>query len=136
MPHQSYLFSEIHEQPQVLETLLACERAAISALVDTVRARDIRFVLIAARGTSDNAGRYAKYLLGAVNRLPVALAAPSLYTVYDQTPSLRDCFVIGVSQSGKSPDIVSVVDEAAAQGAVTAAITNFPDSDLGRRRNT
>ena len=131
MPQQSYLYKEIHEQPQVLSTLLACERTAIAALAKEVQAADIRFVLIAARGTSDNAGRYAQYLLGAHNGLPVALATPSLYTVYDRKPVLRDCLVIGVSQSGKSPDIVSVVEDARQQGALTAAITNFPDSDLG-----
>lgn len=131
VPQQSYLYGEIHEQPHVLETLLASERTAIRALAKAVREADIRFVLIAARGTSDNAGRYAKYLLGAHNGLPVALAAPSLYTVYEAAPKLQNCLVLGVSQSGKSPDIVSVMDDARKQGALTAAITNFPESDLG-----
>ncbi len=130
MPYQSYLFKEIHEQPQVLETMLACEKPVIQALAEEVIAKQIRHVLIAARGTSDNAGRYAKYLFGAANAMPVALAAPSLYTVFGQTPDVGDSLVIGISQSGKSPDIVSVLDDAREQGAVTAAITNVPDSDL------
>ncbi len=130
MPYQSYLYKEIHEQPDGLRMLLSCEKPAIAALADEVRSRGIRHVLIAARGTSDNAGRYAKYLLGAVNAMPVALAAPSLYTVFGRTPAVNDSLVIGISQSGKSPDIVSVLADAKEQGAVTAAITNFADSDL------
>jgi glucosamine--fructose-6-phosphate aminotransferase (isomerizing) len=87
-------------------------------------------VVIAARGTSDNAARYAQYLLGAANALPVGLATPSLYSTYRQPPRLGNALVLGVSQSGKSPDIVSVIAEARKQGALTAAITNVPDSDL------
>ena len=89
--------------------------------------------MIAARGTSDNAGRYAQYLLGAVNRLPVALATPSLFTIYNQVPRFRNALVLGISQSGKSPDIVGVVAEARRQGALTAAITNEVDSDLAQQ---
>ena len=78
-------------------------------------------------------GRYAQYLFGAVNRLVVALATPSLFSIYKQPPRFANALVIGISQSGKSPDIVSVLAEARRQGALTAAITNFPDSDLGRQ---
>ncbi len=131
MPHQSYLYREIHEQPVVLEKLLSGERKTIASLAAAIRQRDVQVVLIAARGTSDNAGRYANYLLGALNGLPVALATPSLYTIYNQTPRVRNALVIGISQSGKSPDIVSVLEDARKQGALTAAITNFPESDLG-----
>ena len=131
MPYQSQLYREIHEQPAVLETMIACELPAIAAVADAASKKQVRYVMIAARGTSDNAGRYAKYLLGAMNGLPVALAAPSLYSVYGKPPNVRDSLVIGISQSGKSPDIVGVLDEARRQGAVTAAITNFPSSDLG-----
>ncbi len=131
MPNQSYLYREIHEQPAVLEKLLAGERKSTAALAAAMRQRDVHYVLIAARGTSDNAGRYANYLMGALNGLPVALATPSLYTIYNQAPRVRNALVIGISQSGKSPDIVSVLEDARRQGALTAAITNFPDSDLG-----
>jgi glucosamine--fructose-6-phosphate aminotransferase (isomerizing) len=87
--------------------------------------------LIAARGTSDNAARYAQYIFGAFNRVPVALATPSLYTVYEEPPKLSDALVIGISQSGQSPDIVSVVENAKSQGQTTLCITNQPDSPLG-----
>jgi len=129
----SHLYREIHEQPAVLRQLITREHQVIRRLAAAIRAREVDYVVIAARGTSDNAGRYAQYLLGAVNRLVVALATPSLFSIYKQPPRFANALVIGISQSGKSPDIVSVLAEARRQGALTAAITNFPDSDLGRQ---
>ncbi len=126
----SHLYHEIHEQPRVLEKVLTQEWAAATNFASAIRQRDIAYVLIAARGTSDNAGRYANYLFGALNGLPVGLALPSLYTLYRQPPRLRNALVIGISQSGKSPDIVSVLADARSQGALTLAITNFDDSEL------
>lgn len=126
----SYLYREIHEQPSVLRRLFDLEQPTIRQLVQEIRRRDVQYVLIAARGTSDNAGRYANYLFGALNGLPVALAAPSLYTIYRRPPRLRNALVLGISQSGKSPDIVSVLDDAKQQGALTAAITNVAESEL------
>lgn len=126
----SHLYHEIHDQPSVLATVLEQERPAVHALAAEIRRRRVDYVLIAARGTSDNAGRYANYLFGALNGLPVALATPSLYTIYGRPPRLGNALVLGISQSGKSPDIVAVLEDAKRQGALTAAITNFPDSDL------
>jgi len=127
----THLYREIHEQPQVLARLLDAERDSAQALADAIQDRGIDHVVIAARGTSDNAARYAQYLLGAANGLVVGLATPSLFTIYQQPPRFGNCLVLGISQSGKSPDIVSVVAEAKRQGALTAAITNIPASDLG-----
>ncbi len=132
MPESSFLYREIHQQPQILQTLLDNEQSTIQSLAADVRQRDVAYVIIAGRGTSDNAGRYANYLFGAINGLPVALATPSLFTIYKRPPRLRNALVIGISQSGKSPDIVSVVAEARRQGALTAVITNFADSDLAQ----
>lgn len=129
----SYLFREIHQQPSVLETFLRQEEQSIAKLAAEIRKRDVDYVVIAARGTSDNAGRYAQYLLGSVNGLLVALATPSLFSIYQRPPRFRNALVIGISQSGKSPDIVSVVAEAKRQGALTAAITNEPNSDLAQQ---
>jgi glucosamine--fructose-6-phosphate aminotransferase (isomerizing) len=126
----THLYQEIHEQPEVLTRLLQEDRSEAEALTREIRKRDISHVVIAARGTSDNAARYAKYLLGAHNRLPVGLATPSLFSIYKQPPLFGNALVLGVSQSGKSPDIVSVLTEARRQGALTAAITNIPSSDL------
>lgn len=133
MLESSYLFREIHQQPDVLKSLLLNEQDAVAALAEDIHRRQIDYVVIAARGTSDNAGRYAQYLLGAANQLPVALATPSLFTIYNQVPRFRNALVLGVSQSGKSPDIVGVVAEARRQGALTAAITNAADSDLAQQ---
>lgn len=130
---RTYLYQEIHEQPAVLRALLERERPAIKRLVDALRSRPVDSIVIAARGTSDNAGRYAQYLFGAMNERMVALATPSLYSIYRRPPRFGNALVLGISQSGKSPDIVSVLAEARRQGALTAAITNFPDSDLARQ---
>jgi glucosamine--fructose-6-phosphate aminotransferase (isomerizing) len=129
---ESHLYQEIHAQPGVLENLFHTERENIQRIGSALRRERITNVFIAARGTSDNAGRYAQYLLGAVNRLPVGLATPSLYTIYHRPPVFHDALVIGISQSGASPDIVSVIAEASQQGAVTLALTNQPTSPLAQ----
>ncbi|HEX5809909.1 MAG TPA: SIS domain-containing protein [Anaerolineales bacterium] len=126
------LHSEIFEQPVRLASLLRQQKQTVMAIADAIRARDVQYAFLAARGTSDNAGRYANYLWGAQNGLPLALAAPSLFTYYQSPPRLRGAFVIGVSQSGQSPDIVSVIEEGRKQGCLTLAITNIPDSPLGK----
>jgi len=130
---ETHLYREIHEQPEVLARLVERELANAQALAESARQRDIQYVVIAARGTSDNAARYAQYLLGAMNRLVVALATPSLFSIYQQPPRLKSALVLGISQSGKSPDIVAVLEEARRQGALTGAITNEPESDLARQ---
>lgn len=129
---EEYLQHEIHEQPTVLQDMLDREDNAIERLADAIRERQIEHVLIAARGTSGNAGIYARYLLGMVNGLPVELAAPSMYTLYQSPPRLRNTLVLGISQSGMSPDIVAVMEDGQAQGMLTAAITNAPDSRMGQ----
>ena len=129
---ETHLFQEIHQQPQVISNLVANPQEPIKALAKEIQRRGIKHIFIAARGTSDNAGRYAKYLLGAHNQIVVSLATPSLFTIYNRPPNLSDTLVLGISQSGKSPDIVSVLKEGQRQGALTAAITNYPKSDLGK----
>lgn len=123
---------EIIEQPQVLSELLIHGRAAAEAAALAIKKFDPSWVLIAARGSSDNAARYAQYLLGAHNRLGVALAVPSLFTLYDSAPNLTRALTIGISQSGQSPDIVSVLAETRAQGGATLAVTNEPTSPLSQ----
>ncbi len=126
----SLVRSEIAEQPEVLERLLAEEGGAIGAAAREIARRRPRYAVIAARGSSDNAGRYAQHLLGRLARMPVALATPSLHTLYHAPPRYTDALVLGISQSGESPDIVAVLDEARRQGATTLAITNDPGSPL------
>lgn len=126
------LHSEILEQPQRLSGLLTNHRRAVEHAADEIRRRNVQFVFLAARGTSDNAGRYANYLLGGVNGLPLALATPSLFTFYHTPPRLQNALVIGISQSGQSPDIVSVLAEGQKQGCLTLALTNIPGSPLAK----
>lgn len=128
----SHLSREIQEQPAVLRAVLEQEMAAVQALAEAIRQRAPRYVVLAARGSSDNAARYGQYLFGAFNGISTALATPSLFTLYQRPPSLEDALVIGISQSGQSPDIVSVLAEGQRQGALTAAITNDGDSPLAQ----
>jgi glutamine---fructose-6-phosphate transaminase (isomerizing) len=121
---------EIAQQPDVIARLLERERPALRALAAELRRRRPRYVVVAARGSSDNAARYAQHVLGRMLRLPVLLATPSLHTLYDAPPRFVEAIVIGISQSGASPDVVSVVAEGARQGAMTVAITNDPTSPL------
>jgi len=130
--NQTFLYKEIFEQPAVLKRLISQEVNEINILVQAIREKAITQVVIAARGTSDNAARYAKYLFGAVNHLQVALATPSLYSIYRRPPRLYNSLVLGISQSGKSPDIVKVIEGAKQQGMLTATITNYPQSDLAQ----
>ncbi len=128
----SVLHGEIFEQPDAVARLLDRERKNAAALAASWRRADIPFVLIAARGTSDNAARYAKYAFGLASRLPVALAAPSLVTLYGVPPRLRGALVIGISQSGRSPDVVETVAAARRTGSPTLAIVNDGESPLAR----
>jgi len=124
------LSTEIAEQPERIKSLLESQRKKVEQIATAIQKRDIQYVFLAARGTSDNAGRYANYLLGALNGLPLALATPSLFTYYKQPPKLKNALVIGISQSGQSPDIVSVLDEGKKQNCLTLAITNDSKSPL------
>ncbi len=129
----SFLQDEIHQQPQILTTLLDRETENVRRIAANLRAQDVKYAIIAARGTSDNAARYGQYLLGAYNRLPVGLATPSLFSVYGEPPRLESGLVVGISQSGQSLDVVAVLEEGRQQGAPTLAITNDPDSPLARQ---
>lgn len=124
------MLDEIREQPEAVRRTIQRERGRLARVAAEIKRRDPRLVLIAARGTSDNAAIYAKYLWGIYNGLPIALAAPSLTTVYDRTPRMRDALVVGISQSGESTDIVAVLSAARAQGAYTLAVTSAEDSAL------
>lgn len=126
------LREEIFEQPAILRRWLETQLENAQRLAQAIRAREVKFVLLAARGTSDHAGVYAQYVWGANNRLPVALAAPSLISLYEASPRLEQALVVGVSQSGQSPDVVSVVAEGKRQGALTLAITNDVQSPLAQ----
>lgn len=126
------MLMEIEEQPQWIERAVELAREPASALAAEMRERDVRFVVIAARGTSDNAGTYAKYLLEIVAGLPSALAAPSVFTLYDARLRLSNTLVLGISQSGQGTDVVQVLSAARAAGAMTACLTNSEASAITR----
>lgn len=122
--------AEIAEQPQVWSRLLGEGRDAIRAAAARIADYAPRFVLFVARGTSDHAALYAKYLVEIQHALPAGLVSPSTMTVYGARPDLRDVLYIAVSQSGGSPDLVQSIEVARRQGALTVAVTNNPDSAL------
>lgn len=122
------LLDEIREQPASLERTIG-ENGPVYA--DVARSfSGCTHVVIAARGTSDNAARYAQYVWGIRNRLAVSLTTPSLFSLYRRPPALSGALIVGISQSGQSPDIVSVLEEGRRQGRPRVAITNDPDSPL------
>lgn len=126
------MLEEIREQPRVLERIYRSESATASALARRLRVRRPQMVVLAARGTSDNAAIYGRYLIETHLGIPVSLAAPSVVTLYRARLRLRGTVAIGLSQSGESPDIVRFVEAARAGGALTVAMTNAPHSPLAR----
>jgi glucosamine--fructose-6-phosphate aminotransferase (isomerizing) len=126
----SWLETELREQPEALARLLERQVTAAREAANLFRGRDLRYLLIASRGSSSNVARYAQYLLGRAHRVPVMFATPSLYTIYGQPPRLDGGLVIGISQSGASPDVVAVLAEAREQGRPTLALTNDVASPL------
>jgi glucosamine--fructose-6-phosphate aminotransferase (isomerizing) len=124
----SFLEQEIHSQPEVIAQLLELETDRTARIVAQLPHFD--YALIAARGTSDHAAAYAKYAWAALAGCPVALATPSLHTLYNTPPRMSGALVVGISQSGQSPDIVAVLEEGKRQGRPTLAITNDGNSPL------
>lgn len=123
---------EIHEQPAVLTRLIAHQTETIVPLARRLRRRRPATIVLAARGSSDNAALYGRYLIETMLRIPVSLAAPSVATMYGSTLVLRNTLVIGLSQSGESPDIVAFLRMARRGGALTVAVTNQPRSPMAR----
>ena len=122
------LETEIASQPEVIAGLLEREGARVRRIVEQLP--PFSYALLAARGTSDYAAAYAKYAWAAQAGYPVALATPSLHTLYNAPPRMDGALVVGVSQSGQSPDIVAVLQEGKRQGRPTLAITNDGSSPL------
>jgi glutamine---fructose-6-phosphate transaminase (isomerizing) len=134
--HVSWLESELRQQPESLARLLERQSPHAREIAGVFARDDVRYILIASRGSSSNVARYAQYLLGRAHRVPVMFATPSLYTIYEQPPRLDGGVVLGISQSGASPDVASVLAEARRQGRPTIAITNAPDSRLAQEADS
>lgn len=130
---ETHLEHEIFEQPDVLQHLIQAEAAHISHLADEIKHIGPKYAIIVARGTSDNAARYAQYALGGLAGVAVGLATPSLTTLYDTTPRFDDALVIGISQSGQSLEPTRVLEQAHKHGAkLTLSITNDAASPLAQ----
>src|SRR3712207_6798437 len=133
-PPRSTLFpytTLFRSQPEALARTIAEERAKVARLGASLRKQDVDLIVLVARGSSDNAALFGRYLLEVTTGIPVALAAPSVNTLYGARLRLRRAAVIGVSQSGEGEDINRVLSEARAGGALcTVGITNEPDSSM------
>jgi len=126
------LRKEIREQPRVLRRVLATQVKHIERVAVELKCAGVRNLFLVARGSSDNAALYAKYIFGIRNRMVTALAAPSMFTIYRSRPDLSEFALIAISQSGKIPEIISVVEEAREQGVLTIALTNGATSPLAQ----
>jgi glucosamine--fructose-6-phosphate aminotransferase (isomerizing) len=126
----SLMLQEIAEQPAALEKTIAEERSKVKRLGQSLRAREIDLIVLVARGSSDNAALFGRYLLEITTGIPVSLSAPSVHTLYDAKLNLKRALVIGVSQSGEGEDINRVLDNARGAGAFTIGITNEPASSM------
>lgn len=126
----SIMLREIAQQPGVLEKTIREESRKLGKIGRFLKDRDIDLIVLAARGSSDNAALFGRYLLETTCRIPVSLAAPSVYTLYRSKLDLKRALVVGVSQSGEGSDINHVLEQARQFGAFTLGITNNRRSSL------
>lgn len=126
------MLQEISEQPEVLERTISAEREKLVGVGDYLRQKEIDVIIIVARGSSDNASQFGRYLLEISTGIPVSLCAPSVYTLYNAKMRLKRALVIGVSQSGEGDDINHVLESAKMAGAYTLAITNEAESTMAK----
>jgi glucosamine--fructose-6-phosphate aminotransferase (isomerizing) len=125
----SKMLEEIREQPAALDRTL---RMGLKAAAQLARRKRPKLIILAARGTSDNAAQFGRYLLEITTGIPVSLAAPSLYTLYNAKIDLKDALIVAISQSGESTDTNLVLERGREQGAMTVGITNEPSSSLAK----
>ena len=126
------MLEEIREQPEALERTLRLGLSAAAKLAREVAQRRPKLIVLAARGTSDNAAQFGRYLLEITTGIPVSLAAPSLYTLYNAKIDLKHALIVAISQSGESTDTNLVLERGREQGALTVGITNEPESSLAK----
>jgi len=124
------MLEEISEQPAVLERTIKAEAEKYDRLGRALRRKEIDLIVIVARGSSDNASLFGRYLLEVTTGIPVSLSAPSVYTLYGAKLDLKRALVVGVSQSGEGSDINLVLESARSSGAFTLGITNEASSTM------
>src|SRR5689334_9109389 len=128
----SMMRDEIRQQPDAIERTLKSEWRQAERLRSLLSEQRPRFIVLAARGTSDNAAQFGRYLIEITTGIPVSLAAPSVFTLYGASVDLKDALVVAISQSGESTDTNLVLEKAKESGAFTIGITNEPDSTLAK----
>ncbi len=128
----THMWNEILEQPVALQRCYEKNRAQLDEIVAVISGMQIDNVVIAARGTSDHAAVYGKYVIEILKGLPVSLAASSVFTMYGKSLRFQNSLVIGISQSGKAADVLEVLKSANENGAVTIGITNYSDSPIAK----
>ncbi len=126
------MLEEIRQQPAALARTLSAEARHIEQFKRVIAQRRPKLIVLAARGTSDNAANFGRYLLEITTGIPVSLAAPSIYTLYNAAVDFRDALVVGISQSGESTDTNLVLERARAQGTLTIGITNEDSSAMAK----
>lgn len=126
----SLMLAEIAEQPQAIERTIKREGPRIERFAAKIKERKLRLIVLVARGSSDNAAMFGRYLLEVETGIPVSLAAPAVHTLYRARLDLRDALVVGISQSGEGVDINLVLENAKKCGALTLGITNSADSTM------
>jgi glucosamine--fructose-6-phosphate aminotransferase (isomerizing) len=126
----SKTLEEIRQQPEMLSRTLASGLRTVCELRRHLEAHRPRLIVMVARGTSDNAAQFGRYLIEITTRIPVSLAAPSVLTLYESPLEMRDVLVVGISQSGESTDTNAVLEDARKRGATTVGITNDPSSAM------
>jgi glucosamine--fructose-6-phosphate aminotransferase (isomerizing) len=126
------MLNEILEQPQALRRTFQAERAHAQEFMKSARQRNFRLVVLLARGTSDNAARFGRYLTEITTGIPVSLCAPSVHTVYRAQVDYRQALVVGISQSGEGLDINLVLEAAKRRGGYTVGITNERNSTMAK----
>jgi glutamine---fructose-6-phosphate transaminase (isomerizing) len=129
-PPGKIMLSEIQEQPEAIARLLDREYLPVWEMAKSWRETPPRFIFIAARGTSDHAALFAKYLFETMNGIPVGLASPSIASIYRAKVNMEGALIVGISQSGEAADVISVLQSAKRAGVDTLAITNAGSSKL------
>src|ERR1700749_5154916 len=126
----SKMLEETRDQPQALRATLSGALASVERLRVHFAKQRPRMIVMVARGTSDNAAQFGRYLIEITTRIPVSLAAPSILALYECPLDLRDVLVVGISQSGESTDTTAILADARERGATTVGITNEPGSEM------
>ncbi len=129
---ETYTWKEIKETPKIFERALIANESVMKELVSEIRKSKITNFVAAARGASNHAVIYFKYLLELMSNYTVGLSAPSIVTIYKGKINYANSIVIGCSQSGLAEDVLEVIKKGNEQGAITVALTNNPDSPIAK----